>query len=157
MALVATDQVHRFVSDEHVLLRADSERVQLFTDATLHTFGAVLRAPEVTGGPRAEVVFGGVLPEEVAGVYIAKCNTGVVEEAGMVYTCRIIDRTPELVALVRNRMFDLLMDNLEVRDCETCVCLLTVSARSLELGGVADRVGARRWWLHEGRAVPAIR
>ena len=49
VALVAEDQVHRFVSDEHVLLRADSGRVQLFTDTTLHTFGAVLRAPEVTG------------------------------------------------------------------------------------------------------------
>ena len=157
VALVATDQVHRFVSDEHVLLRADSGRVQLFTDTTLHTFGAVLRAPEVTGGPRAEVVFGGVLPEEVSGVYIAKCNTGVVEEAGMVYVCRIIDRTPELVKLVENRMFDLLMDNFEVRDCKN----LQVPARrvgdSLELGGVADRVGARCWWSHAGRAVPAIR
>ena len=31
VALVAKDQVHRFVSDEHALLRADSGRVQLFT------------------------------------------------------------------------------------------------------------------------------
>ena len=117
VALVAKDQVHRFVSDEHALLRADSGRVQLFTDTTLHTFGAVLRAPEVTGGPRPELVFGGVPPEEVAEVYISKCNTGVVEAAGMAHTCRTIDRSPEPVQLVQNRMFELFMDNVEVREC----------------------------------------
>ena len=157
VALVATDRVHRFVSDEHVVLRADGGRVQLFTDTTLHTFGAVLRAPEATDRPRVEVVLGGVLPEEVAGVYIAKCNTGVVEEAGMVHVCRIIDRTPGLLMLVVNRMFDLLMDNFEVRDCKH----LQVPARhvgdTLELGGVTDWVGCRCWWSHAGRAVSTIR
>ena len=135
VALVAGDQVHQFVSDEHVLLRSDTGRVQLFTDTTLHTFGAVLRDAEVTGGPRPEVVFGGVLPEEVAAVYIAKCNTGVVEIAGMVYTCRIIDRTPKLVRLVVNRMFDLLMDNFEVRARLNCV-----NARARFCPGAPERM-----------------
>ena len=135
VALVAGDQVHQFVSDEHVLLRSDTGRVQLFTDTTLHTFGAVLRDAEVTGGPRPEVVFGGVLPEEVAAVYIAKCNTGVVEIAGMVYTCRIIDRTPKLVRLVVNRMFDLLMDNFEVRARLNCV-----NARACFCPGAPERM-----------------
>ena len=83
----------------------------MYTDTTLHTYGAVTR--ERGPRPRPDEVFGGVLPEEVAGVYIAKCNTGVVEISGLVYTCRVVDHDPGQVNRIKNRMMDVHLDNFE--------------------------------------------
>ena len=111
IALVAADLVHPFVSDEHAVLVDRGGHTTLYTDTTLHTFGAVIRED----GPiaRPDEIFGGVLPEDIAGVYIAKCNTGVVELSGLVHACRIIDRYPEMFERVQGRMLDVHMDNFE--------------------------------------------
>ena len=111
VALVAADQVHTFVSDEHTVLVDQGGHITLYTDTTLHTFGAVTREDEPIARP--DKVFGGVMPEEVAGVYIAKCNTGVVELSGLVYACRIIDHNPDMLERVKNRLLDVHMDNFE--------------------------------------------
>ena len=111
VALVAADQVHTFVSDEHTVLVDQGGHITLYTDTTLHTFGAVIREDEPIARP--DKVFGGVMPEEVAGVYIAKCNTGVVELSGLVYACRIIDHNPDMLERVKNRLLDVHMDNFE--------------------------------------------
>ena len=111
VALVAADQVHTFVSDEHTVLVDQGGHVTLYTDTTLHTFGAVIREDEPLARP--DKVFGGVMPEEVAGVHIAKCNTGVVELSGLVHACRIIDHNPDMLERVKNRLLDVHMDNFE--------------------------------------------
>ena len=109
--LIAADQAHPFVSDEHTVLVDLGGHITLYTDTTLHTFGAVIREDGLTARP--DEVFDGVMPEEVAGVHTAKCNTGVVELSGLVHTCRIIDRHPEMLEGVKNRMLDVHMDNFE--------------------------------------------
>ena len=58
-------------------------------------------------------IFGGVLPEEVAGVHIAKCDTGVVELSGLACACRIIGCHPGMLERVKGRMLDVHMDNFE--------------------------------------------
>ena len=111
VALIAADRTHPFVSDEHILLVSTAGEVSMYTDTTLHTYGAVIR--EHGPGSRPDKVFGGVMPEEIMGVYIAKCNTGVVEIGGLVYACRIVDHDPEQLARMVNRMMDVYVDNFE--------------------------------------------
>ena len=110
VALIAADQIHPFVSNEHVALKWEGNTATLYTDTTLHAYGAVLRGG---GRDRPEVIYGNIMPEEVAGVWIVKMNTGVIELTGLLQACRAIDNTPELLERVKNRMLDIHMDNFE--------------------------------------------
>ena len=110
VALVDPRRVHPFVGDGHTTTLVT---VVHYSDTTLDRFGAVIRPTPRPGvsTPPPEVLFSGVLPEHVLGVLIARRNTGVVEEAGLVYELAAIDANPELRAHYENGRADFYLDN----------------------------------------------
>ena len=119
VAFVVGDQIYPFVRERHVnmaVLRAD---YRLYTDTTLDRYGVYLVDLRNTadGGeeklPRPEVILGNILPDTVAGVALAHCNTGVVELSGLCHALRIIDHDGRLRDEFENIHLDVMMDNLE--------------------------------------------
>jgi len=110
LALVDPTRVHPFVGDGHSTRLVTAAHC---SDTALDRFGAVIRPTPKPGVsiPPPEVLFSGVLPEHVLGVLIARRNTGVVEEAGLVYQLAAIDAAPELRCHYENGRVDFFLDN----------------------------------------------
>ena len=116
VALVDTDRVWRFRSDDHVTVLVSARH---HTDTTLDRFGVVMRGAAdcdtdlVPARTLPDILFGGVVPEHVMSVHVAKCNTGVVELSGFVISLRIVDRHPHLRVRYTDQHADFFLDNLE--------------------------------------------
>ena len=115
VALVDTDRVHRFRGDAHVNVLVSARH---YTDTTLDRFGVVMRGAadhdgSLPGRTPPDILYGGVVPEYVMDVYVAKCNTGVVELSGFVISLRIVDRHLHLRIRYADKHADFFLDNLE--------------------------------------------
>ena len=116
VALVDTDRVWRFRSDDHVTVLVSARH---YTDTTLDRFGVVMRGAAdcdtdiIPARTLPDILFGGVVPEYVMNVYVAKCNTGVVELSGFVISLRIVDRHPHLRVRYTDQHADFFLDNFE--------------------------------------------
>ena len=110
LALVDPTRVCPFVGDGHVTRLVTAAH---YSDTTLDRFGAVIRPTPKPGVsiPPPEILFSGVLPEYVLGVLIARRNTGVVEEAGLVYQLAAVDVAPDLLSHYENGRVDFFLDN----------------------------------------------
>ena len=113
--LVAADQVHPFVREEHVTLEVvERGGMRLFTDTTLDRCGFVIEEALRREGDE-RIVSGGVMPEKVAGVALGGKQTHTVEMAGLELSLEIIDGHPDLLVRFTSVRIDLHMDNFE--DC----------------------------------------